>query len=134
MKKIILTFLLLLTVQIGFAQEEAFKADCIKVIRMSGATAQMETAKKQIMMNIPEAKQAEFSKEFDATMPSLYNKIAVMYMAEYTHDEVKAMIKFYESPVGKKMSEKAGILFEKSMVAGQEWGMELQQMMGKYLN
>lgn len=134
MKKIIVTFLFILIAQLGFSQEEAFKEDCIKVIKMSGATAQMESAKKQIMGMIPEEKKAEFTKDFDAYMPSLYNKIAALYMAEYTHDDVKAMIKFYESPVGKKMSDKAGVLFEKSMIAGQEWGMELQQLMSKYLN
>ncbi|MBP6758001.1 MAG: DUF2059 domain-containing protein [Flavobacterium sp.] len=42
------------------------------------------------------------------------------------------MIAFYESPVGKKMSEKSGELTQKAMKAGQEWGKELQVIMEKY--
>ena len=42
------------------------------------------------------------------------------------------MIAFYESPVGKKMNEKAGELGQKSLQAGQEWAQELQEIMSKY--
>ena len=133
MKKIILALAFVLTTQFVAAQDAAFKADVMKVIKSSGATAQMDVAKKQIMAMVPEAKHAEFSKDFDASMPALYDKLAAIYMKEYTHAEVKEMIKFYESPVGKKIAEKAGILFEQSMLAGQEWGAGLQGMMMKYM-
>jgi uncharacterized protein len=133
MKKIILAFAFVLTTQFIFAQDAAFKADVMKVIKMSGATAQMDSAKKQIMAMVPEAKQADFSKDFEATMPAFYDKVAAIYMKEYTHADVKEMIKFYESPVGKKIAEKAGILFEQSMLAGQEWGAGLQELMMKYM-
>lgn len=133
MKKIILALAFVLTTQFVAAQDAAFKADVMKVIKSSGATAQMDVAKKQIMAMVPEAKHAEFSKDFDASMPALYDKLAVIYMKEYTHAEVKEMIKFYESPVGKKIAEKAGILFEQSMLAGQEWGAGLQELMMKYM-
>lgn len=133
MKKIILLFALVLTTQFVSAQDAAFKADVLKVIKMSGSTAQMESAKKQIMAMIPESKHAEFSKDFEASMPALYDKLAVIYMKEYTPADIKEMIKFYESPVGKKIAEKAGVLFEQSMLAGQEWGAGLQEMMMKYM-
>jgi hypothetical protein len=93
----------------------------------------MDLAKKQIMAMVAEAKQADFSKDFDAAMPAFYDKVAAIYMKEYTHADVKEMIKFYESPVGKKMAEKAGVLFEQSMLAQQEWGAGLQELMMKYM-
>ena len=133
MKKIILVIAFALTTQFAVAQDDAFKADVLKVIKMSGATAQMDAAKKQIMAMVAEAKQADFSKDFDAAMPAFYDKLAVIYMKEYTHADVKEMIKFYESPVGKKMAEKAGVLFEQSMLAQQEWGAGLQELMMKYM-
>jgi hypothetical protein len=133
MKKIILAVAFILATQFVVAQDAAFKADVMKVIKISGATAQMDSAKKQIMAMVPEAKQAEFSKDFEATMPVFYDKVAAIYMKEYTHADVKEMIKFYESPVGKKMAEKAGVLFEQSMLAGQEWGAGLQELMMKYM-
>jgi uncharacterized protein len=133
MKKIILALAFVLTTQFTVAQDAAFKADVMKVIKMSGATAQMDSAKKQIMAMVPEAKQAEFSKDFEATMPAFYDKVAAIYMKEYTHADVKEMLKFYESPVGKKIADKAGIMFEQSMLAGQEWGAGLQELMMKYM-
>ena len=133
MKKIILAFAFVLTTQFVSSQDAAFKSDVMKVIKMSGATAQMDVAKKQIMAMIPEAKQADFSKDFEATMPAFYDKVAAIYMKEYTHADVKEMIKFYSTPTGKKIKEKAGILAEKNMAMQQTIGMQLQGIMMKYM-
>lgn len=132
MKKIVLTIALILVAQLSFAQD-AFKADALKLIQNSGAAGPMKSAKEQVMASIPQDKQAVFSKEFDATLPSLYDKMAKVYMEIYTHQDIKDMLKFYDSPVGKKMAERSGDLMTKSMAAGQEWGMELQGIMMKYM-
>jgi hypothetical protein len=133
MKKIILTFALVLIAQIGFSQDDAFKKDILKVIELSGSANSMKAAKDQILKMVPQDKQAAFIIEFDSTLPSLYDKLAVIYMETYTKEDIKAMIAFYESPVGKKINEKSGELFEKSQAAGQEWGEGLQGMMMKYM-
>jgi hypothetical protein len=133
MRKIILTFALILVAQLSMAQDEAFKKDVMRVIEMNGSNAQMKLAKDQILKMIPAEKQAAFLVEFDATLPSFYDKMAKVYMETYTKEDVKAMIAFYESPVGKKMSAKAGELAEKSQAAAQEWGQGLQGMMMKYM-
>lgn len=133
MKKIILTFALVLIAQVGFSQDDAFKKDILKVIELSGSANSMKAAKDQILKMVPKDKQAAFIIEFDSTLPSLYDKLAVIYMETYTKEDIKAMIAFYESPVGKKINEKAGVLFEKSQAAGQEWGEGLQGMMMKYM-
>jgi hypothetical protein len=113
--------------------QDAFKADVLKVIQQSGAAAPMQMAKEQVMENIPLTKRADFSKDFDATLPMLYEEIAKIYMETYTHDEVKEMLKFYDSPVGKKMARSLGEITKKSNAVGQEWGMELQGVMMKYM-
>ena len=134
MKKFILTFAFVCIAQLGFSQvDEAFKKDVLKVIENSGAANQMKAAKGQILKMIPEAKQAVFIVEFDATLPALYDKLAVVYMEVYTKEDIKAMAVFYESPVGKKMAENSGILMEKSQTAAQEWGQGLQGLMAKYM-
>lgn len=133
MKKLILTFALVLVTQLGFSQDEAFKKDVLKVIEMSGAANQMKAAKDQILQMVPKDKQAAFILEFDGTMPGLYDKMAVIYMGIYTKEDVKAMLAFYESPVGKKINEKAGEMMEKTQAAGKEWGEQLQGMMMKYM-
>ncbi|WP_396173955.1 DUF2059 domain-containing protein [Flavobacterium sp.] len=133
MKKIILALVFVLSTQFVAAQDAAFKADVMKVIKMTGSDAQMALAKKQIIDLIPEAKHAEFSKEFEATMPAFYDKMAEVYMKEYTHAEIKEMIKFYETPIGLKITQKSGVMTEQSMLAAQEWGAGLQEMLMKYM-
>ncbi|WP_281227007.1 DUF2059 domain-containing protein [Flavobacterium aquiphilum] len=132
MKKILLSIAFLLVAQITIAQDASLKADVLKLISISGADAQIKLVKPKILSMIPENKKENFSKDFDASIPGLLDKMANIYMEIYTADDVKAMIVFYESPVGKKMSEKAAELGQKSMQAGQEWSQELQGLMAKY--
>jgi hypothetical protein len=132
MKKLFLAVAIMLIAQFGMSQD-AFKEDVLKVLKASGSAAQMELAKDQVMQSIPETKRVEFSKDFDASLPSLYDKMAKVYMETYTHAEIKEMLKFYNSPVGKKITEKSGELTKKNMAAGQEWGAELQGIMMKYM-
>jgi hypothetical protein len=132
MKKLLVAVAFAFVTHVGFAQDEAFKKDVLRVIEMSGATNQMKSAKNQILQMVPKEKQAAFIIEFDATLPSLYDKMATIYMEEYSKEDIKAMIAFYESPVGKKINEKSGVILEKSQAAGQEWGQGLQTMMMKY--
>ena len=133
MKKLIVTFALVLLSQIGFSQDETFKKDVLKVIEMSGAANQMKSAKTQILQMVPKEKQEAFILDFDATMPALYDKIAAIYMETYTKEDIKAMMAFYDSPVGRKINEKAGNILEKTQVAGKEWSEELQGLMTKYM-
>jgi hypothetical protein len=134
MKKLLVVAAFAFVSQVGFAQQDdAFKKDVLKVIEMSGAANQMKAAKNQILQMVPKEKQAAFVIEFDATLPALYEKLAKVYMDEYTREDIKAMLAFYDSPVGKKINAKADVLFEKSQKAGQEWGEGLQTMMMKYV-
>ena len=134
MKNIFLSIVFVLIAQMSMAQDANFKADVLKLISISGADGAMKVAKLQILNIIPEGKKESFSKEFDASLPSMYEKMAKVYMEIYTTEDIKGMIVFYESPVGKKMSEKSGELTQKTMQAGQEWGKELQVIMEKYKN
>lgn len=127
-------FALVLVANLGMAQtNEAFKKDVMKMIEVTGSQSQIKVAKDQILKMIPKEKQAAFLVEFDASLKPVYDKLADVYMQEYTHEDIKAILKFYETPVGKKMTEKAGSIAEKNMVASQEWAMGLQGMMAKYM-
>ena len=76
MKKVFLTLAVIFLVNIASAQD-SFKADAMKVIEMSGAAGPMQMAKEQILQSIPEAKKIEFSKDFDASLPALYDKLGI---------------------------------------------------------
>ena len=132
MKKLVFVFALALVNQLGFSQED-FKADVMKVIEMSGSNATMNAARNQVLAMVPSDKQAEFTKEFDEIIKSLTEQQAKNFMEVYTHDDVKAMIKFYESPVGKKIQEKAPVLAEKAMAMQQGIGMQIQGLVMKYM-
>ncbi len=132
MKKVFLSIAFVLIAQMAMAQDANFKTNVLKLISISGADAQIKLVKPQILNMIPEANKENFSKEFDLSIPSLLDKMAKIYMEIYTPEDIKAMIVFYESPVGKKMNEKAGELTQKTMQAGQEWGQGLQGIMAKY--
>ena len=132
MKKVFLSVAFVLIAQMAMAQDANFKADVLKLISISGSDAAMKAVKPQILSVIPESERENFSKEFDAFIPSIYNKMVKIYMEVYTPEDIKGLIAFYESPVGKMMSEKAGEISLKTMQAGQEWGKELQEIMKKY--
>jgi len=54
-------------------------------------------------------------------------------MAEYSKEDIKAMLAFYNSPTGKKMTEKAEAIAEKSQEAMMTLQGEVQTMMTKYM-
>lgn len=132
MKKLLLLIMLVAT-QVTFAQDAAFKADVLKYLEMSGQRLTIEKLTEKFKENVAAEKQADFKKEMDASINDFMNKMADMYMTEFTHDDIKAAIKFYESPAGKKLSSKTGILYDKGQAIGQEWGMGLQGIIMKYM-
>lgn len=133
MKNILLIFAFVLTAQFATAQDEAFKKDVLRVIEASGSAAQMKMAKAQILQMVPAEKQAAFLVEFDASLPSFYEKLVKVYTDTYTKEDIKAMLAFYDSPVGKKITSKSDELTAASTTAAQEWGQGLQAMMMKYM-
>ena len=132
MKKLLLTLVLVLAGATAFAQD-AFKQDALKYIQLTEQRQIFELLTKDIVSQLPAEKQADFKKELDASMDGLMDKMAEMYMQEFTHDEIKQFIKFYESPAGKKLAGKTTVLYEKGQQIGQEWGMGLQSIMMKYM-
>lgn len=118
----------------GFSQDSStFKADTIRFLEVSGATEPIRNIGEQIKMMIPEDHHEEFTKDFEATLPPFFSKIADIYMQEFTHDEIKQILAFYDSEIGKKVASKTGELMDKASVAGEQWGLDLQMIMSKYL-
>lgn len=133
MKKFLTLLVVVATVQFGFSQEDSFKKDVLRFMEMSGATAPIKSVSEQIKTMVPEEQHEEFQKDFDATLPSLFSKIADAYMEEFTHKDIKQILAFYESEVGRKLSAKQAILYDKAEQAGEHWGLDLQLVMMKYM-
>jgi hypothetical protein len=50
-----------------------------------------------------------------------------VYLSEFSHDEIRTLIAFCQTPAGKKYLERAPILTRKSMEAGMAWGKKLAE-------
>jgi hypothetical protein len=135
MKKLLFAVAFTFAAQLSIAQtaDSAVKKDAVRLLELSGANAQYEVAINQIVKNVPAEKQAEFRKEIVASMKGLTEKVADIYVAEFTHDDIKNMIKYYESPVGKKAASKTGVIAEKAQEIGMEWAQTLQPIVMKYM-
>jgi hypothetical protein len=133
MKKTIFIIALLIGTAFSIqAQDEAFKKDAIKLAELGSKSA--EASLNQVYTMIPEDKVAEFKKELDPIMQEFYTKLGEKSMEYYTHDEVKEILKFYESEIGQKHLE---VQEEMTTVAmgsmAQELQMKLMPLMQKYM-
>lgn len=133
MKKLVIAVAFTALSQVSFAQEKPSKEDVMQVIERSGGGGQLDAAKDQILAMIPKEKQAAFLLEFNAMINKVKDTTAEVYMQEYTKADIKAMLDFYNSPVGKKIGEKSKIIAEKSQEAMVGLQGEVQALVMKYM-
>lgn len=117
----------------SFSQTDSSKIKDIKhLIVISGSAdnakmgveAMITSMKSQPNQNgLPEGFWDEFLKEIDYN--ELVSIFIPVYEKNYTHPEIIELIKFYESPTGKKMVEKTPSIMTESMILGREWGQKL---------
>jgi hypothetical protein len=133
MKKLLLAFAFVLVSQIGFAQENASKEDVSELIEKSGNSGQMSAARTQMLTMIPQDKHVAFLVDFDILMKKVNDATVDIYMQEYSKEDIKAMLAFYNSPVGKKMAEKSEKIANKSQESMASLQGEIQALMMKYI-
>jgi hypothetical protein len=132
MKKILLLCLFIFAVATQAQENAEFKAETIEFLKLTGAGKAFENAIDQIGYNVPEAKKEAYNKEAAGTLVGLYDKIADLYMTEFTQSEVKELVVFYHTELGKKLADKQLGLTQKAMGFGQSWGMEVSQIAQKH--
>jgi hypothetical protein len=109
-----------------------FKKQTVEFIKITGAAAAFDNAISQIGAMVPETNKAAFIAEANGTLDPLYDKMAELYMAEFTPDEIKELVAFYNTDLGKKLAKKQLSLTQKAMTFGQSWGMEVQAIAQKH--
>jgi hypothetical protein len=114
------------------AQETAKQKDIRHLLQITGSgelgtqvMQQMITNMKQSFPKVPEAFWTDFMKEVHTN--ELVDLIVPVYDRNLTQDDVKQLIKFYETPTGKKFVSVLPKITQESMVVGQKWGRELAQ-------
>lgn len=132
MKKILLVLFLFFNAVIQAQDSSEFKKEAVEFIKLTGSGAAFNDAIAQIGAMVSDANKDAYQKEANATLDGLYEKLADLYMTEFTHDEIKELVAFYHTDLGKKLAQKQLSLTQKGMMLGQSWGMELQGIAQKY--
>jgi Uncharacterized protein conserved in bacteria len=132
MKKLIFAVFLVIGTSTFSIYGQTKNDDILKFLRISGTDKlanQMMDAMipqlNQIVPGIPDRFWVRFKEKVN-TDDLLYACVPV-YSKYYTHDDIKQLIKFYESPIGKKMAEVTPLLTQETMTIGQKWGEKLGQ-------
>lgn len=132
MKKVLLVCLFMLAVTTQAQENDDFKKETVEFIKITGATSAFENAIAQIGAGVSEENKEAYTKEANGTLVGLYDKMAELYMEEFTQEEISELVAFYNTDLGKKLAEKQLGLTQKAMMFGQSWGMEVSGIAQKY--
>ena len=118
--------------------EEAKRADIRRLLKLTGAgdlgkqvATQMLGQFQHAQPGVPKKFWEEFAKEID---PDKLAELTVpIYARHLSHDDVKQLIAFHESPIGKKLIKVQPLIMQESMLAGQKWGAELGEKVARKL-
>lgn len=92
---------------------------------------QLMASFKQSYPNVPESFWSAFGKEVNAD--GLVDKLVPVYDRHLTHEDIRQLIAFYRSPIGKKMIEALPQITQDSMKIGQDWGRQVAEQVAARL-
>jgi hypothetical protein len=82
----------------------------------------MIPAQRANMPQVPAAFWDAFLAHARRDMPQLVDSLVPVYAAHFTRAELDQLVRFYESPIGRRLSEVQPLITQESMQAGQRWG------------
>ena len=133
MKKIFITLLLLISFN-SLSSQDNYKSLLIDYMTAQGQfetfNATIDQMGSMMGVTIKESDKEEFTKD---VMGSLIDLLVPVYKKHFSEQDLKDAIEMYETPIGKKISEKTPIIAQETMQASMQWGMELSQKMQKYI-
>ena len=126
----------------GAAKKEAIdpklEADIREMLKLSGqgeigvqVIQQMVASFKTALPSVPKKFWDEFVKEVDAG--EIIEMVVPIYAKHFTREDIKAMVEFYKSPVGRKMIAKQPQITMESMKVGEAWGQGISERLMKRL-
>jgi len=127
MKKLI--FVLLLTILSGSLSiyGQSKNEDILKLLRVSGTDKQTQMVIDELIalfeQTIPDIPAVVWVKFKDKIkIDDLLEMCIPIYDKYYTHNEIKELIKFYESPIGTKMVDAEYKMTNEISALGEKWG------------
>jgi hypothetical protein len=110
--------------------EATKRADILRLLQLTQAGAMGELAAQQIITTfrqlMPQVKDEiwqELKKEISAE--ELLLRLVPVYDKHFGAAEMKELIRFYESPIGKKTTQVMPAINQEAMQIGQQWGSEV---------
>jgi hypothetical protein len=93
------------------------------------------TAMRRARPDVPDQFWQDFTAEFkrQASPDDLMKVILPIYDRHFTHQEIRQLIAFYESPLGRKISTTLPEIQQESVEAGRAWGEQLGDRMNAEL-
>ncbi len=82
---------------------------------------------------VPEIFWSTFVERAKSSMPTFVEQVVPIYAGRFSVEELRALIAFYQSPVGRRMAEESVEITAEFMRAGQLWGVELGAEVGREL-
>lgn len=138
MKKLLLATMLCLIGVSVFSQNSGKTAQIRKLLELSGSgkigVMMMDNllpALKGMAPEAPEEFWIEIQKEVHPE--DIVELIVPIYDKYYTEEDVRQLIVFYESPVGRKMVEQMPAVMQESMQVGEVWGRGIAEKVIKRL-
>ena len=133
MKKIIITFVLLISFNFVQSQEN-YKSLVVDFMSAQGQfetfNATIDQMASMMALTLDDSEKELLNKE---VMGSLVDLLVPIYKNHFTEQDLKEAIELYKTPIGKKISEKTPIIAQETMKASMQWGMELAEKMQKYM-
>ena len=133
MKKIIITFALLISLNFVQSQEN-YKSLVVDFMSAQGQfetfNATIDQMASMMALTLDDSEKELLTKE---VMGSLVDLLVPIYKNHFTEQDLKEAVELYKTPIGKKISEKTPIIAQETMQASMQWGMELAEKMQKYM-
>ena len=96
----------------------------VKVVRTDISEERFAEIKQEIM---------DFVKQELGGEDSIFNSLIPLYAKHYTHDEIKALADFYESPIGQKSLQVGPMIAAESNAAYESWSQQFLPMIAVQL-
>ncbi len=117
---------------------KAKRKEIRKLLRLTGAAAMAKQVMGQMLKNlkpafpkVPEAFWVKFAKK--ANTSDLVNQLVPIYAKHLSMADVKGLVAFYKSPVGRKYVKVQPFIVQDSMKVGRTWGLKLANSVVKEL-
>jgi hypothetical protein len=132
MKKLVFALIFVIGINTFGVYSQTKNDDILTLLRISGTEKLAEQIMsalipqfQQLIPDIPNVFWVSFRDKLN--IDDLLYACIPIYNKYYTHDEIKQLIAFYESPLGRKLVEVTPLLTQDAMVIGQNWGEKLGQ-------